>query len=227
MYERLLRLISAEEFSKLTKAHILLIGVGGVGGYVLENLVRSGIQKMTLIDFDTIEESNLNRQILATSDNLGNYKVEEAKKRVLSIAKDCQVEVLKMKLDADCVSQFDFSSYDYVIDACDDVEVKVGILLKTCEQHVPVISSMGTGNRFSPWDLTITTLAKTHDDALAKRVRYLIRKTNPNLLTVPVLWSREHAQRVSKLGSFCAVPMAAGAMIAAYVVQELLKKDDL
>lgn len=225
MFERIIELIGNEHFQSLSSAHVFLIGLGGVGGYTLEALVRSGIQTFTLCDFDVMEESNLNRQLLATSDNLGKRKVEEAKKRILAINPHCNVYLLSEHFEKEFWSRFDFSSYDFVIDACDDVFVKVEIIIRAMNQGVPIITCMGTGNRIHPEFLKVSLLHQTNYDPLSRKMRQLLRKVDEKYLDVPVVWSSEKTISSSSIGTLCPVPMVAGSYLANYVIHFILNKE--
>lgn len=228
MFDRFLRVVGRENYVKMQQTHVLLIGVGGVGGYALEALVRSGIGFITILDFDTIELTNLNRQIITTQQNIGLLKAEEAKKRAESINSECQVSVITKRLLEDEITVDFLSSYDYILDACDDTKVKEKLIQVCFDHHIPLISCMGTGNRIQPQMLEITTLKKTVNDPLAKRIRNELRKINEKYLNTPVVWSRELPIRDGEgLGTVCPVPMAAGSLLASFVIQEILKNEIL
>ncbi len=219
MFNRV-ELLIGEKIKKLNQANILIIGIGGVGGYVFECLIRSGINNITIIDFDKIELSNLNRQIITTIDNLGLEKVEIAKKRALKINPKCQIKTINEALNKENI-EIVKNNYDYIIDACDDVKLKIA-LIKYCQDNkLNLISCMGTANKMEPEKLMITTLAKTYNDPLAKKIRTTLPK---KYLNTKVLWSSEVPIIKGCLGTFCAVPMVAGAMIGQYVINEILKK---
>jgi tRNA A37 threonylcarbamoyladenosine dehydratase len=223
MFERLIRVIGKEKFDVLQQKRILIIGVGGVGGYALEALVRSGIEHITLCDGDVLELTNLNRQIIAMQSNVGESKVEEAAKRALLINPSCVIQKEMKKLKKEEVGILLQNRYDYVIDACDDVEIKIQLIKSCLEIKTPIISCMGTGNRIHPEELTITTLNKTFHDPLAKKIRYLLRKDMKETLDIPVVWSREEPLTSSLLGTVCPVPMSAGSLLASFVIQNLVK----
>lgn len=224
MFERLIRILGTDDFHILQNSHIFLIGIGGVGGYALEALVRSGISSLTICDYDTIEESNMNRQILATSNNIGAYKVEEARNRVMSINPLCNVQMIQDHVSIDFWQHYDFSGYDFVIDACDDILVKKELILRCMDQQVPIVSCMGTGNRLHPELLEISSLDKTYQDPLSRKMRQLIRQVDESYLRVPVVWSRECPIQTDKLGTICTVPMVAGSYLASYAIHTILGK---
>lgn len=223
MWERLLRMIGEESFEKLQHASILIVGIGGVGGYALEALARSGIGHLTIMDDDLIDLSNLNRQIITHQNNIGKEKVLVAKDRVKEIAPDCQVTVIFERLTAENVSNLSLEKFDFVIDAIDDISAKVVLIKQLKKIKKTFISSLGTGNRLQPELLEITTLSKTSHDPLAKKLRLLLRKEQIDL-DIPVVWSREDPIPSKALGSCCPVPMAAGSMLASYAMRVILKK---
>ncbi len=218
MFERI-KLLIGENITKLHQAKIMIIGIGGVGGYVLECLVRSGIENLTIIDFDKIELSNLNRQIISSIDVLDNYKVDVAKNRALTINSKCQIKTIKEALTNENLDVVK-NDYDYIIDACDDVKLKIALIKYCQDNEINLISCMGTANKVEPEKLMITTLNKTYNDPLAKKIRTSLPK---KYLKTKVLWSSEVPIIKGCLGTFCAIPMVAGAMIAQYVINELLK----
>ena len=157
--DRILNIISEEDLRKINNLNILIIGVGGVGGYALESLVRSGVKKITIIDKDKIDESNLNRQIISLRSNILSSKVLEAKKRMELIREDVIINSIEVFLNEENVKDYlSAEKYDYIIDACDTITVKAAIIKYAKENGLNVISCMGTGNRFNPEELTITKL---------------------------------------------------------------------
>ena len=244
-FERTARLIGTEGVEILAKAHVLLFGVGGVGGYVAEALARSGVGAFTLVDKDTVAESNLNRQIIATYDTLGREKTEVMKERILSINPMAQVEVRNCFFLPECANEFDFSNYSYIIDAVDTITAKIEIVLQAEKAGVPVLSSMGTGNKLDPARLEIADLKHTSVCPLAKVMRRELKKRGIEHLKV--VYSKEeplkpkedsvsdiHTIQETDLpqtgrkavpGSLIFVPAAAGLLIASEVVKDLLALD--
>lgn len=232
MFSRFEILIGEEKLNKLKNKSVIVFGVGGVGGTVIEALVRSGIQNITLVDNDTVSISNLNRQIISSLDAVGKYKVDVAKDRILSINKNANVEIHKCFFLPENSSSFDFSKYDYVVDAVDTVSAKIEIIVKAKEKNVPVISSMGTGNKMNPTMLEVSDIHKTSVCPLAKVMRYELRKRN--IKNVKVVYSKEEpitpkvqiTNEVNKVipGSTSFVPPVAGYIIASEVIKDLLGK---
>lgn len=238
-------LIGKEALERLSKAHVAVFGIGGVGGYVVEALVRSGIGNFDLIDDDKVCLTNLNRQIIATRDTIGRYKVEVMRERILSINSDAEVTTHRCFYLPENARDFDFSSYDYVVDAVDTVTAKLEIVMRAKESNIPVISCMGVGNKLNPTQLEIADIYKTSVCPLAKVMRRELRKRGVDKLKVlyskeepitplddsedtcrehcvcPPGTTRKCTQRRAVPGSISFVPSAAGLIIASEVVKDL------
>ena len=226
-------LFGKEAMQQLTKAHIALFGVGGVGGYALEALARSGVGSFTLVDNDRVTLSNLNRQIIATNKTIGQYKVDAACERVHEINESAVVITKKVFVLPENIDEFDFSSYDYVIDAIDTVSAKIALVVACSKADVPIISAMGAGNKVDPTRLEVTDISKTSVCPLARVMRIELRKRGINHLKV--VYSKEEpikaqtnaeildgGARRSTPGSTSFVPAAAGLIIASTVVKDLI-----
>ncbi len=221
MLDRLISLIGNENVKKIENINILLVGIGGVGGYAFETLIRSGIKNITIIDNDRIELSNLNRQIITNKNNIGNYKVEEAKKRALEINDNININALNMFLDNNTIKDIDITKFDYVIDACDTLKTKK-LLIEICiKNNIKIISSMGTAKKLDATKLCITSLDKTSYDKLAKSLRKEIDKKIQK--KVIVVSSTENCMKGNILGSTSYVPAASGILITNYIVNDILK----
>ena len=238
-------LIGKEALERLSKAHVAVFGIGGVGGYVVEALVRSGIGAFDLIDDDKVCLTNLNRQIIATRDTIGKYKVEVMKERILSINPDAEVTTHRCFYLPENAQDFDFSSYDYVVDAVDTVTAKLELVMRAKESGTPVISCMGVGNKLDPTQLEIADIYKTSVCPLAKVMRRELRKRGVDKLKVlyskeepitplddsentcrehcvcPPGTTRKCTRRRAIPGSISFVPSAAGLIIASEVVKDL------
>ena len=226
-------LLGKENMGKLKKAHVLIFGIGGVGGYVVEALVRSGIYHFTLVDNDVISETNINRQIIATLDNIGEDKVEVMKKRILSINKEAEVEIRKCFYLPETASEFDFIKYDYVVDCVDTVSAKLSIIIEAKKNNVPIISAMGAGNKLNPAMLEVADISKTSVDPLAKVIRTELRKRGINHLKVvyskeqpikindPNVELKEKSQRPVP-GSNAFVPSTMGLIMASEIIKDLI-----
>lgn len=223
MFDRVISLIGNDKFVNLQNTKVLIVGCGGVGGYAFETLVRSGIGNIDLIDFDDIDVSNLNRQVITSQSNIGLSKVEEAKKRALLINPNLNINTYKMFLDDSNIDKILNNNYDYIIDACDSVNTKIELMKKSVTGKFKLISSMGTAKKMNPTKLSITTLDKTNYDPLAKVLRKKIKdlKINKKMYVVS---SDEAAIKCDILGSFMMVPASAGILCAKFVIDDVLKK---
>lgn len=232
-------LLGQEAMEKLHRSRIAVFGIGGVGGYVVEALARSGVGALDLIDKDTVSLSNLNRQIIATYSTIGQYKVDVAAARVLDINPDIQVRTSKAFFLPDTADQFDFRQFDYVVDAIDTVTGKLALIVRAKEASVPIISSMGTGNKLDPTRFEVTDLSKTTMCPLARIMRKECHKRGID--HVKVVYSKEEALvpmdddgtptgasgdpgRRSIPGSTAFVPSVAGLIIAGEVIKDLIRQ---
>lgn len=214
-------LIGREALEKLQVATVAVFGVGGVGGYVVEALARSGVGGFVLIDNDTVSLSNLNRQIIATRDTIGRDKVEVMKERILSINPGAKVETCKCFYLPEAAGEFDFASYSYVVDAVDTVTAKIDIIIKAQEAGVPVISSMGAGNKLDPTKFCVADIYATSGCPLAKVMRRELRKRDVKALKV-VYSTEEAVQTGQRLpGSVAFVPSVAGLIVAGEVIKDI------
>ncbi len=220
MEDRILKLISKEDFLKIQNTTILLIGLGGVGGYIFECLIRSGFKNITVIDKDTFELSNLNRQILSNQKNCGSKKVDVAKNHAEEIIPSIQINTLFKELKEEEITEDFLKPYDYIIDACDTVSVKVK-LIKTCSKmKKKMISSMGTANRLRSDLFEILPLYKTMGDPLAKKIRGML-KDNKDALKTKVVCSKEIPKKQKELGTLAHVPMASASLIVSNVLNDI------
>ena len=225
-------LIGPEAMEKLHRSRVAVFGVGGVGGYVVEALARSGVGTLDLIDNDVVSLTNLNRQIIATHATLGMRKVDAAAERVRDICPETQVNRHACFFLPENADSFDFSQYDYVVDAVDTVSAKVEIVLRAQAAGVPVISSMGTGNRLDPTKFCITDISKTSGCPLARVMRKTLRDrgihhhtvlTSTELPIKPAPAANLPDGKRSVPGSVSWVPPCAGMMIAGYIVRQLIQ----
>ena len=230
MQEQLSRtemLIGSDGLEKLKNSKVAVFGIGGVGGYVVEALARSGVGAFDLIDSDTVALSNLNRQIIATRDTIGKYKTEVMRDRILSICPSTEVELHNCFYLPETRAQFDFTKYDYVVDAVDTVTAKIDLIMSAKEADVPVISSMGAGNKMNPAMFEVADIYKTSVCPLAKVMRKELKKRGVDHLKV--VYSKEEAikrettERKPVPGSIAFVPSVAGLIIASEVVKDLIQ----
>ena len=222
-FERTVTLIGEENFQKLQKATVMLVGLGGVGGYAGEALVRSGIGRLIVIDKDEVELSNLNRQIIANQDTVGRKKVEVFAQRAQSINPDVQIIRRAAFMNEENLEEFFHEKVDFVIDAIDTLSSKVALWKYCQDQNIGIISCLGTAKKLDPTRLQITTLAKTDTDPMAKALRQIARRREVDL-HIPVVFSREEPINKSSemLGSMMFVPASAGILCASYVVRQLI-----
>lgn len=230
--ERTGLLLSEEALQKLKNAHVAVFGIGGVGGYVVEALARSGVGAFTLIDNDTVSVSNINRQIIATVDSVGKYKTDVMKERILSINPQAVVKVSRCFFLPDKEGDFlPLGQYSYVVDAIDTVSAKIELAVRAQEEDFPLISSMGTGNKLDPCRFQVTDIYKTSVCPLAKVMRRELKARGVKKLKVvysqeepikPSLQISEGSRRAIP-GSIAFVPSVAGLMIAGEIVKDLLK----
>lgn len=226
---RIQYLIGEEKLNKIKHAHICIFGCGGVGSFVVEGLIRSGVKEITLVDFDRIDISNLNRQLMTHSENIGELKVDELKKRIHSIHQDVIVHTYPIFFDQE--NSFDFASFDYVVDAIDSVNSKLEIMRQCEKYNVPLIMALGTGRKFDPTQLCVSDLYHTSICPLAKKVRLLAKKEG--LKNIKVVYSKEEAQAAYfdtesnkvVVGSMIFVPASAGLLLASVVIQDICRDD--
>lgn len=225
MFDRVIRLIGEEKFIKIQTATVAVVGLGGVGGYAVESLVRSGVGNLILVDYDTIDITNLNRQIITDLDNISCNKVDEWEKRIRKINPNCEVKTIKLKLNLDNMEELFQYSFDYLIDACDTILVKEELIKRCLEKKIEFISSMGTGNKINPMELKITDIRETSYDPIAKKIRKYL-KDNHIYGKVPVVWSKEQNKKFSgSVPSMIFVPAASGLLCANYIVKRIVKLD--
>ena len=246
-FSRTQLILGPEALEKLKNSRVAVFGIGGVGGYAVEALVRSGLGAIDLIDNDCFSLTNLNRQLYATHSTIGRYKVDVAEERIREINPDCRVTTWKMFFLPDTRAQMDFAAYDYVIDAIDTVTGKLALVEAAMAENTPIICCMGTGNKTDPTALRVTDIHKTSICPLARIMRSECRKRGINQLKVvcsteqptrpledPAIESssecagtpgaEKSARRRDIPGSTAFVPAAAGLILAAEVVKDLVRE---
>lgn len=230
-------LVGKQGIEKLKNSTVAVFGIGGVGGYTVEALARSGVGTIVIIDNDTVSLSNINRQIIATHDTLGMLKTDAAELRIKSINPDCTVIKHNCFFLPENADSFDFSKYDYVVDAIDTVSGKIELVMKAISEGTPIISSMGAGNKLDPTQFEIADISKTSVCPLARVMRRELKKRGVNHLKV--VYSKEQAvtpfevdeikdekdfaRRRALPGSVAFVPSVAGLIIAGEVIKDLTK----
>ena len=224
-FERFQKVIGSSNLELLSKKSVLILGCGGVGGYVADALARSGIGQIILVDYDVVEESNINRQIIALSSTIGKYKVDVLEERIKDINQDCKVIKVKSFIDNDNYLELFQYKIDFFIDCCDTMLVKKLVMKESLKRNILFISSMGTGNKMDPSKLEIVDLRKTINDPLARVLRKFVKDEKINK-KIMVLSSRELPLKTGDRtpGSTAFVPASAGLLIASYVVKSFINK---
>ncbi len=225
MFQRLELLIGNENINKLHCKTVAVIGLGGVGGYTIETLIRNGIEKIIIVDNDKIDITNKNRQIIALDSTIDKYKTDIFKERIKDINKNCEVITLNMFLNEENKKELFKYNIDYLVDACDTVNTKIMLIRECLNRNIKFISSMGTAKKIDPNKLVITELKKTTYDPLAKVIRKEINKLN---ITdkIMVLSTTEEIIKTKHLGSYSVVPNIAGILIADYIIKDIIKSED-
>lgn len=220
MIERCVPLLGTVALEEIANSHICVFGVGGVGGYVVEGLARLGVKEFTIVDNDVVNESNKNRQIIALDSTIGKKKVEVLKNRILDINSSCKVNTFDVFVGKDNINTFDFSKFSYVVDCVDNVTAKLEIICNAKKNNIPIISSMGTGNKLNPLLFQIKDISKTTVCPLAKVIRLELRKRE--IKNVKVLFSTEEPVKSSDfISSVSFVPSVAGLLIAREVALDI------
>lgn len=230
IFDRTRIVLGDDAINKLKRSHVAIFGVGGVGGYALEAIVRSGVGEITIVDNDTVSPSNINRQIIALYSTIGEKKIDVAEKRIKDINPECIVHKSDSFFLPGMEEEFSFASFSYVVDAIDTVSGKIALIETANEYSIPIISSMGAGNKLDPTLFTITDIYKTNTDPLSRVMRRELKKRGIKKLNV--VWSPEKP-RENKIeiqnegkkrpapGSISFVPSVAGLIIASKVITDL------
>ena len=224
-FSRLEKVIGSENLNNLNNKTVLVLGVGGVGGYVVESLARSNIGTLIIVDYDKIEESNINRQIIALNSTIGKSKVDVLEERIKDINSGCKVIKVDKFIDDKNFNELFDNHIDYFVDACDTVLVKKLVIKECLKRNIPFISSMGTGNKLDPSKLEIIDIRKTVNDPLARILRKFVKDEKINK-KVMVLSSSELPIKTGDRtpGSTAFVPSSAGLLIASYIVRSFIDK---
>lgn len=224
-------LLGENSLNKLKNSKVIVFGAGGVGSYVIEALARGGIGQITVVDNDVVARSNINRQLIATESTIGEEKVEAARKRILDINPNCIVTALQEFVTKDNTANFHLDEYDYIVDAIDTVSAKIALAEEAYNKGIPMISSMGTGNKLDPTKFEVSDIYKTSVCPLARVMRYELRKRGVKKLKV--VYSKEEPLKPNSTdsspsikptpGSLSFVPGTAGLIIAGEVIKDLIK----
>lgn len=222
-FQRCEVLLGSEQLQKIKNSCILVFGVGGVGGYATEMLVRSGLGKIVLVDFDKVDETNLNRQIIALTSTIGKPKVDVMRERILNINPNCEVKTFFSRVTKDNLEMFFSDKVDFVVDAIDSINDKVA-LIKYCKQNnIQIVSALGAGNRVDIPKFEVCDIYKTNNDGLARKLRKLLK--DEGVKDLQVVYTNNLPQKTENnvVGSMAYYPAVSGCMMASYIVNELIK----
>ena len=220
MFERTINLIGTDNFNKISNLNILLVGLGGVGSFVFESLIRAGVNNLTIVDYDVVTLSNINRQLVANINTLGRKKIDVAIEHAKEINNKINIKALDIKITSENINILK-SDYDFIVDACDSIDAKISLIKFAKEHNIKIISSMGMGNRLKPQNIKISSLNKTINDPLAKKLRNILRKENINL-NIPVVFSEELPIKKDAINSLVTVPSIAGIYITSYIINSVI-----
>lgn len=230
-FSRTEMLVGADAMDRLQKSSVIIFGIGGVGSYVTEALARSGVGKLTLVDADRVDVTNINRQLIALSSTVGRFKAEVAKERISDINPDCDVTAVNEFFSEENTAGIDLSDYDYVVDAIDSVKSKVFLIKSAYGKGVRVISSMGAGNKLDPTKFSVADINKTEVCPLARVMRRELRLAGVKKLKC--VYSTEEAVETTLTengkrlpASIAFVPSVAGLIIAGEVIKDLIKNEE-
>jgi len=225
-FERIILQIKEENYKKIKNTSILIIGLGGVGSYTVESLIRMGIENITIIDNDKIDITNLNRQLMTNHNNIGEYKVDVIEERIKSINPNCHITKINEFITKDNIEELFKNKIDYIIDACDTIETKKSLIKEAIKRNIKIISCMGTGNKLDPSKLEITDIRKTSYDPIAKILRKMV--IDEKIKTkIPVVYSKEVPIKTNSktISSNSFVPATAGLLITSYIINDIIDKE--
>ena len=219
--QRTVALIGQEKYQKLKNSVILIVGVGGVGGFVAEFLTRAGVGNLVIVDGDRVEQSNINRQIIATQESVGKYKVDAFKERLLLINPQLNLQTFAKRFNKETKDEILANTYDFVVDAIDSVKDKTDLIIEAKSRNLQIVSAMGAGNRYDLPMFEVKDIFKTENDGLAKVVRRNLRLAG--IKDVPCVCAKSVANKSDGVvGSISYYPAACAAVIAAFVVNKLI-----
>lgn len=229
-YDRTAILIGENALNRIRKAKIFIAGVGGVGGYVAEALVRAGVGCVGLCDYDLIDTTNINRQVYALTDTVGQLKIDVAAERIKKINPEAQIRLYPFKIDADTIATLPIEEYDYIADAIDDVKAKVLLIKRSIQYGIPIISAMGTGNKLDPFKFKIDVIEKTNTCPLARAVRRELKSIGIKgiqvLFSEEVLEIKNNSEQGPVTGTISYMPAIAGMMIASKILMDIGKDEE-
>ncbi len=238
-FDRTIQALGQEVFDRLQSVRVILFGAGGVGGWCAEALVRTGVKHLTIVDFDVVNPSNINRQVVATRDNIGAPKVKELQKRLLAINPDAEITTINQRYSAQTAETFDFNSYDYVLDAIDSVKDKALLLYRASLSHAIVFSSMGAGRKMDTTAVRVTAFKKVEGCPLARAVRHQLKnlQLQTSNFQPPIPSDRALGLRTSNIlcvwspelssasGTLAPVVMTFGSALANFVIRDIASQD--
>lgn len=223
MFERVETLIGSDNLEKIKKKTVLVLGIGGVGGYVVESLVRCGISNIIIVDHDIVDETNLNRQIIALNSTIGKKKVDVMEERIKNINKECNVIKYDLFFDSNTKDEILNNKIDFIVDSCDSVNSKKLIIEEAIKRKIDFISSMGTANKLDPTKLEITDIRKTVNDPLARIMRKFVKDSKIKDKVVVLSSTELPKKNGTVLGSVSFVPSSAGLLITSYIINKIIK----
>lgn len=225
MFDRTISLIGKENYQKLKESNILVLGIGGVGGYAIEALIRSGIENITIVDYDKIDITNINRQIISLTNNIGNNKTDEWKKRILEINPNVKVNIINEKINEDNIDILFKEKYNFIVDACDTTIVKKLLIKKCKEKNINLITVCGMGKKLNPTLVKICDIKDTSYDPLAKSLRKYV-KDEKIKGKIPCVFSEEKPINSDNniISSMIMVPSTAGILTASYVINKIINE---
>ena len=224
MFERIIKLIGEDNLNKIKNAKVCIVGLGGVGGYAVETLIRSGIENIVLVDYDKIDITHLNRQIITNINNLGELKTDASEKRIKSINPNCNITKLNIKLSPSNIEELFKYNFEYLIDACDTIVVKEELIKRCLDNNIKIISSMGTGNKLNPQELEVIDIRKTSYDPIAKKIRKYLKDNHINNKVMVVCSKEQREKFEGGIPSMVFVPATSGILCANYIIKEIIKK---
>lgn len=221
-FERTIEIIGADRFERMQRVRVIIFGVGGVGGWCAEALVRTGIKDLTIVDFDTIADSNINRQVVATALNIGEPKVEQMRQRLLSISPDANIQAINKRYDIGTADEFSLDQYDYIVDAIDSLDCKMLLIHRATQTQATFFSSMGAGRKFDPQQIRVNEFWKVEGCPLARALRTKMRHTG--LMPQHKFLCVYSPEISSKSGTLAPVVGIFGFQLASLIINDLSRQ---
>lgn len=222
-FSRLELLVGKDNLNKINNTTVLIIGLGGVGSFALESLVRNGIGKLVIVDNDIVDITNLNRQIMSLHSNIGQFKTDVWEQRISEINPNCIVKKITKFITKENINELFCEKIDYIVDACDTIEIKKDLIRQSKKRNIKLISSMGTGNKMDPSRLKIMDIRKTSYDPIASILRRMVRDERINGKIIVVCSDEQPIKNnIKVLGSNCLVPATAGLLCASFIINDIV-----